>query len=408
MENKNQNAFKNYQNVSLTDDNLNSMLWGLGITASGGGGGFEIGQLLINNMQKIEIEKRVLKPVSEAPDGDWLVMAGGIGKPTSLTEENIAKFVDYVEGAITKWEELQTKKIGKPVKVAGLLPVEAGPVNGLMAMYIGWSLGLDVYDCDGAGRAVPSLFNLTYDYSGYPVAPVVLSGDVNEKRLTVEVTKAGVEPKNGTEAEADIGTYPFFDTSKGGGGAAGLVCWGQTGEQLKGSEVKVIENTFSKLIPIGQKIYSNKGDSYVLENYLKETFYSAQFARLGNITEKSDGRHDFNTISIGDDPVFPPAIITNENENLLFMNELPQKVLATAPSIIAFLFYDKKKKYFIPYNLGDEALTKHLADFRDVGLFVIVAEVSKTLFEGGLGDSFHAVLKESPFNYTGPFEPASR
>ncbi|CAI8363472.1 MAG: Uncharacterised protein [Hyphomonas sp. TMED17] len=163
--------------IILNDQNMDRLLYGLGFGASGGGGGYTIGLSLVEAIKRlIPVENRVRYDVDTAADDEFLVMAGGIGEPSAITPTTIFKFAEYIDVAIAQYEK------DHGFKVTGLLPVEAGPVNALLAMYYGWARsqndpGFKVYNVDGDGRAVPSLTNLVFGYNDYPIAPVYLAGN---------------------------------------------------------------------------------------------------------------------------------------------------------------------------------------------------------------------------------------
>lgn len=163
-------------NRVYSDKDLYDLLWGLGLGGSGGGGGYLIGQALVKAIiREIPVTDRILYSVSAAADDDFAVMAGGIGAPSAITPETITTFAAYAIAAIDAYSREQKKKVN------ALVPVEAGPVNALLALYLGWKNKLKVFDCDGDGRAVPSLTNLVFGYNDYPISPSTWPGASMER-----------------------------------------------------------------------------------------------------------------------------------------------------------------------------------------------------------------------------------
>ena len=126
---------------TFSDSDLDNLLFGLGLAASGGGGGYIIGQALVEAIKRdIPFPNRVLYSVDQADVNDFAVMAGGIGAPSAITPKTITQFAEFCDVAIKTYIEEKGKHVNS------LVPVEAGPVNALLALYLGWSKGLKVFD----------------------------------------------------------------------------------------------------------------------------------------------------------------------------------------------------------------------------------------------------------------------
>lgn len=371
-----------------SDDDLRDLLFGLGMGASGGGGGYLIGQALVDAIiREVPPFKRVLLPISQALPSDFAVMAGGIGAPSAITPVTITKFADYA------WAAIQAYGQSQKVTVNALLPVEAGPVNALLAMYLGWTRGLKVFDCDGAGRAVPSLTNLVFGYNDYPIAPVFLAGEKGGQPVVGQVLPP---PADAEAAEAAIrDNLPTY------GNAAGLVCWGQTGSQLRASTY-VIAGQFEVLRVFGGKLRAASGNlrymALVLnsETELVDSWFWTQLSQI-----KTDPRpgYDDGTLIFGAG-AGPEATlqIAYENENMIA--RYGDGRIFTAPSGISMMF--QLNGNLVPLNNGD-----NLPQAVPLGstTFVVILKERCVLYQNPVVASFQKVLAGDPFDYTGPIQP---
>jgi DUF917 family protein len=377
----------------LTKNDLQNLLYGLGFSASGGGGGYLIGQALLNAIiNDIDPSKWLLWDPTAAADTDYAVMAGGIGAPSAITPDTILKFVTYAQSAILYYNDQAKQTIN------ALVPVEAGPVNGLLALYLGWKYGYKVFDCDGAGRAVPSLTNLVYDFnqSQYKIAPVVLSGLVDYEPVSIVVTPA---PTDGASAENAI-----RDNLGEFGDAAALVCWGQTGAQLKASPY-LLAHTFTNLIDFGAQAAATGFTEPALTSFLKSSsnviaVYTGTVAEIDTGTQPG---YDDAVITVGA-PYDVVYQIHALNENMILTQGVSgTTVLATAPSGIAMLFQPNGTGPYVLLNNGDSLPDKNVINSP---IIIAVMKESCTLFNAAIAQSFANVLSAAPFNYSGPLVPS--
>lgn len=380
--------------IILDDQNMDQLLYGLGFGASGGGGGYTIGLSLVKAIKSlIPVENRVLYDVDTAADDEFLVMAGGIGEPSAITPTTIFKFAEYIDVAIAQYEK------DHGVKVTGLLPVEAGPVNALLAMYYGWTRSQNdpdfkVYNVDGDGRAVPSLTNLVFGYNDYPIAPVYLAGNKGGKIVGSEIKPAPADAKAAEGAIRD-NLAPY-------GNAAGLLCWGQTGAQLKASKA-IIKNRFTSLIILGAGAILNAGNVNNMLQYLigRPDIDNVYLGTLRDIKSGTLPGYDDGHLLI--QTAGSPQIdldIHYENENMLLLDAQTGVAKATAPSGIGMLF--EVNGSLIPYNNGDGLKALGLIGHR---MITVVMKQKCLLYSGAIEQSFATVLKSKPFNYTGPITP---
>ena len=131
-------------------------------------------------------------------------VSGGIGKPESLTDP-----IAFGEKVLVLLENLDTylRKSGSCLQ--GILPVEAGPINGLLPIYNVHAYNkkqtdpdrkIWLFDCDGAGRAVPALTTLMYDYFAEGTCPITYNFK-NDADDTRNILLQSAEVLNGSDAE---------------------------------------------------------------------------------------------------------------------------------------------------------------------------------------------------------------
>ena len=374
----------------LTQTDLQNLLYGLGFGASGGGGGYLIGKALLDAIiSDIDPSLWLLYDPTQAADTDFAVMAGGIGAPSAITPQTILTFVGYANLAIQAYSN------NEGVKVNALVPVEAGPVNAMLALYLGWKYGYKVYDCDGAGRAVPSLTNLVYAYNSYPIAPVWLAGVINGETTPLLVSPP---PANAAAAEAAIrGNLGQF------GDAAGLVCWGQTGTQLRTSTY-LLPQTLTNLISFGAAAAATGFTSSALLAFLRSSpGVSATYSGfVTNITTGSEPGYDDGFVLVGTTNSTAYQIHYLNENLILTTGKAGNTVLATAPSGIAMLFQPSASGPFQLLNNGDDLPNQSVIGYP---IIIAVMKESCELFNPVIGPSFSALLAAAPFNYDGGFVP---
>jgi len=377
--------------VTLSEADLHNLLYGLGFAASGGGGGYLIGEALVKAIiRDIDPSRWVLHDVASAADGDFAVMAGGIGAPSAITPDTILDFVGYANLAIQAYSN------NSQVVINALVPVEAGPVNALLALYLGWKMGYKVFDCDGAGRAVPSLTNLVFGYNSYPIAPVWLAGVIQGSPTPLLVSPP---PADAAAAEGAI-----RDNLGQFGDAAGLVCWGQTGAQLRTSS-HLLAGTLSRLVAFGAAAAATGFTKDALVAFLKSRpeVIAVYSGVVKAIQPGSQPGYDDGYVIVGGD-TGGQFQIHYLNENMIVTSGASgQNIVATAPSGIAMMFQPNGAGSYLLLNNGDNLPQQSVIGFPMI--FAVMKE-SCTLFNSPVGDSFAAVLSSPPFNYKKPFVPA--
>ncbi|MGB9940856.1 DUF917 family protein [Methanosarcina sp.] len=167
----------NKEKLYFTAEDLENILEGSVLLASGGGGAREDGKSL---MRAILDEGKRVEYISPENVGDkeYMAVVGGIGAPEAVKE------FGFGYSARRAFELLE--KVSK----AGVLPNafscalsgETGAVSQFITMLVAVQKNIPVVDGDGAGRAFPSLQMATFasNPEEIPISPVVL---VNSKRV---------------------------------------------------------------------------------------------------------------------------------------------------------------------------------------------------------------------------------
>ena len=214
----------------LNHEDLSYLAYGGSLYGSGAGGGFLDALRIAQNFpESISVN---LIPVAHAKDDATYVVAGGIGAPLAI-REHASKLIEAAAKSAQKLAELTGGKLG------GVLSVETGPINSIIATGISAKLDVPLVDADGAGRTVPSLRHLTYAHEEHlKVAPLVLTNLQGEQVV--------LHPKTPAEAEHMIQetiSKPNWNN------IAGLALWAQSGKALK--ESQIVEGTFSRARDLG-------------------------------------------------------------------------------------------------------------------------------------------------------------
>ncbi len=152
--------------IGLND--LDEVIYGTAILASGGGGDPYLGRLILMQALQKHGPATLLDPAKV--NNRWLVVAlGAIGAPTVALE----KFpgLTALAGAVERIEQHLQRKVD------ALVAAEAGGLNAVLPIALGLRLGLPVIDADGMGRAFPKGDMMTFGIYGGRAAPVIVVND---------------------------------------------------------------------------------------------------------------------------------------------------------------------------------------------------------------------------------------
>lgn len=374
-----------------TPDELRAMLYGLAIKGSGSGGGFAVGTTILDMIVE-DGKGATIKDFSEAEDDKLYVVTCIIGSPKAIPER-LGKVINAIQVSLAEIAKQKEKPLG------GVLSVESGSVNSLLAIYFSKKLNLPLLDVDGAGRSVPTTPNVVYPYINKVDPLVVATNPDNPKEV---VTLNETDP-----AKLEEQILAIADKF---GGMACVALWPLTGKDIKQSGL-LVRNPFSDAFLLG--IYTIKAgvSPIILDKYLLN--HTTDFIKSfdGNLEEFSiDSSEGFDKITLGISYINPinkmPAkfYIHALNEDMLATEDREGKiVMATAPHIITYLVQTEKNGLYFPITNGDPDLMKKIAKEK-LGIHVIFVRASEQLYEDKLVPGFLSLLKKL-YNYTGPIFP---
>ncbi len=372
--------------------------WGFGLSSSGGGGSFVDGIQLTEDMIAKGFTSIAAKSITSAPLGEYAAIAGIMGAPSA-----IGSLTDFTPTCIAALDALADSGF-VPGPISGVTPIEAGPVNGLMAVAMCFASNgqYTLYDCDGAGRAVPSLTNLLFDFEGISFSPSAQTSP-NGEPANINTSWA-----NGAQGEAGL-----RDVIASFGGAIGLAAWAQDGTTLSNATLPV--DTFATAATRGERIQSLKSNGLVLQAWLESLAPNVQFEGLtwhtsfDELYRDPDGLaqgYDKGYIAFGRDDIEAgfEYRLYYLNENMFISKHETAtgafvNYVVTAPSTIACFFADPAPPAvlgaqagdYIPYNTGDLDIVEGL-----VGQQIIISVSSPTelLYSPEVTESFVAVLND--------------
>ncbi|CAM1364207.1 hypothetical protein TXIAM_240049 [Tenacibaculum xiamenense] len=296
---------------------------------------------------------------NNAPDYTYAGIAGGMGAPTAIS--SLLDFAVACKAAIDAFNNEFSSKA-----ITGILPIESGPVNGLLAIYIAFKYKYRLYDCDGAGRAVPSLSNLLYSkpFSNVNYSPSAAASMDGKQTSTNNTWTTG--------AEAEEGLRPTIDKL---GGAVGITAWAYDSYNLANTDLYT--GTYSNHATIGKNLKTYYTDKVNLYAYLESLApKNSEFenllldTHLVDVVEESAAGYDKGYIVFnkeGDNEY--RLYYLNENMFIAQYNvkDNSYKYVATAPSTITMFIYDSNPNKdlgleagYIPYNTGDLKTIKTL------------------------------------------------
>lgn len=333
--------------LKMTQHALRQAALGGCFLGSGGGGTLQSALGLIENFRAGEYYPGAVVEAVKAEDateGDAVVVAY-IGAPAKISR------AAYPDGPVQAAMQARRHLRERGRKLAYIVPAETGALGVSVACLVAAKLGLKVIDADGAGRAVPSLPQLTFSITqGLSPNPAIV---VNQgKNLCVEVdvsilpkmAESGREQTDQKLRAAKIEdlsriidnlmrpiiSEPDFDQF------GGLALWIMTGEQML--KALPIRNTLSKAWALGAKL-PHLAHSEDLLNYLNEDLHITARrlcgpARLADARIETRGGFDFGEVDFKADG--KTWVVSYQNESLIVGLKKHAKPLCTAPDGIAY------------------------------------------------------------------------
>ena len=189
----------------LNEDDLDRLVFGTAVLASGGGGDPYIGELVLRQTIRKYGPVRLMDPL-RVSDRALVVTVGAIGAPTVFLERFPS--LDALICAVAGIE----KSVGR--KVDAIVPAEAGGMNALLPIALAQRLNLPVIDADGMGRAFPEGQMMTYGIYGGRFSPATIVDDhLNLVIVDSDDNKRGEQLSRSAAAEMGNGAmsacYPM-------------------------------------------------------------------------------------------------------------------------------------------------------------------------------------------------------
>ena len=330
----------------VTQGMLQRLAHGACFLGSGGGGTLQSALGLIQNFKcgsyyPVDIVQVV--KVEDATEGDAVVVAY-IGSPAKIS------FAPYPDGPVQAALQAADYLRKQGRKLAYIVPAETGALGFTVACLVAAKLGLKVVDADGAGRAVPSLpqltFSMTEGLSPNPaivvnqdrnlcitVSAEILSAvpfDIYENTMSVQAAK--VEDLSGIidNLMRPIISEPDFDQF------GGLALWIMTPEQM--TKALPIRNTLEKACTLGTRL-PFLASTDILLGYLNDALEIRARrlfgpARLTSVEISTEGGFDVGKVDFTDNG--QTCTVQYQNESLIAGLKKQGAPFCTAPDSIAY------------------------------------------------------------------------
>lgn len=401
----------------IDNEALYNIAFGFGISASGGGGSFLQGLSIAQQSIDDGFDSIYLQDPTEISQNEVAFVSGGIGKPAALKNP-----VTFGNKVIALLVSLESYLESQSSVLKGILPIEAGPINGLLPIYtvykynqsVDESKQISLYDCDGSGRAVPSMTTSMYDeYFENGTCPIAYNFK-DDSKATKNVLIQSSDVLNGADAEQIFSGVMMYGRKNE---AIPLACW-KFDANMAANGVGFPIGTYTYWMHMGglfKKAYKNKDAlKLFLTAMNKANSYSfsdnsnsfSEFEPLmwtgtldsDSLVEVANDRWDCGYIVFETEMVLGKKIsekrlyYVNENLTVSKFHCHSKEVtnLATAPSSITAFFYDddppsgytigtdgeQLEAGYIPYNTGD---LKRIKDLCDKNAEIIVAVTDPTV-----------------------------
>ncbi len=361
---------------TLSKDDLLYIAYGAGFLGSGGGGPMTTGLKLVNQLPSDTAV--TMFEVGEVDPNGLTAIVADMGAPDAmLALDDPQSFLD----AFTVYAA-ELSAYGKGT-LNSVIPVEVGGLNTVVPLIVAAKLGVPIVNADGAGRAVPSLTQLTYSGYGVSTVPAILANGANEsvslRCLTSQLTEDMARPvlEGGFGEQAALAMWAMDPaTLKAAAPVTGTLDLAEAVGKGMGQGAQSLQNALGTLQANGLKA---------------EVIYQGT---LIDIAEQTSGGFDVGKAHLqGSDG--SEAWVYNQNENLIAWSSSQTAPLAMAPNSICFLDLNTG----LPFSNADftDEMKGH-----EVALVAIQARSALTQFSS-IMDSFQTALRN--LGYAGPLVP---
>ncbi len=328
--------------TSYTKADLEYIIKGGCFLGSGGGGTLSSAQYLLDHFGSSPYYRgdtvEVVSKESAVNDREhYAVVLTYIGAPEALKG---AAYPSAILEAVTQMQEEYEGAIKY------LIPIEMGALGFASVPLVANALGLQVVDCDGAGRAIPELTMTTYAVNSVSPNPAILA---NSTGKYIRLETGGYESDNSVETiesliRPTLGLKEFNQIG-------GLAIWIMDSDEME--EAIQITDSFQVAHSIGRYIVENSDyDPANFIEYLRSEPHNLEAYSLfeGLFVEEEchtamAGGFDRGQIVIASNS--SDAIFTGlfQNETLLGWSSDYDAPVAVAPDSIAYYIDDDTRVY---------------------------------------------------------------
>jgi len=290
----------------LEREKLLDLVNGAAIFSAGGGGAPELGYGIVEKLVKDGCKVKLVKP-EEVPEEAIIVNFACVGATTA---------VGYDNGAAVKTLKTLEKYVGG--KFFGVIPVELGGFNTIVAVDVAARCGLPIIDADGAGRAVPEVHLKVYTIDGIPLTPMAIADLHAENVVLVKETA----DSRAAERIARVLANEWGNTAYT---ARRII----TGKQVRYSP---IQKTLSKSIRIGELLRTTENP---VEAVLAETGgYKLFTGRVARASQKTVGGFTWVDIHLRGNGEFEGSTFSFRVKNEVLVAYRDGRLAGMAPDII--------------------------------------------------------------------------
>jgi DUF917 family protein len=170
----------------LMRDDIATLLEGVAILGTGGGGDPDWGRMIMENDLDRGRSWRIV-PLDEVPD-DWTIVCGGImGSVKALEEIGFDKVLDNWEQSFPLLDVTQHMEELLGRKIDAMIPFEVGGLNTPIVLTLAARMGIAAIDADALGRSAPETQMTSWHGHGIEVTPMPLADSMGN---IVVVSKA--------------------------------------------------------------------------------------------------------------------------------------------------------------------------------------------------------------------------
>jgi len=306
----------------LNKSNLRDVANGAGFMGSGGGGPLTTGLTLVDRLPDgVEIE---IVSVPEVHPDALTAMSADMGSPDAML-----KMVKDPTALVAAFEDLtRFEEQTGTGQILYTVAVEVGGLNTIAPLAVAQVLGLQTVDADGAGRAVPSLTQTTFNGRGVSPYPSVLANQ----------QKQGISILVHETSEVEALARPIL--GGGFGEEAGLAMWSMDRPTLEGATP--IRGNVEVARQLGALLRTSSSPVQDVCDFFRQRGRGGYLLYQGVLQEPQEttgGGFDVGHVPIvGSDGSI--ATIYNQNENLIAWTDRSASAIAMAPDSICYLTTD--------------------------------------------------------------------